>query len=346
MAITISGSGIVEANLADDAVTLAKMAAGTDGEILTYDASGNPVAVSVGTDGQVLTSTGAGSPPAFETAAAGGVAGISTSSTSGTQQTIDNNGICVGGLATTGHAGRFVIRGDTASNGSISSSDPDQECAVVFKDTRSPGSQWSAGVDSGSFMISDHGVGKNRITISPNGQFRVSSSGGNPSPNTGTGQSSGNGGWMLNSSGGITMAIQDVNSYFNYTGTGGDCNWKFRWGGSDKGSIVWNSSATSYNTSSDYRLKENVVPMTGSIDRLKALKPSRFNFIADSDTIVDGFLAHEAQEVVPEAITGTKDELDDNGDAIMQGIDQAKLVPLLVSALQEAIARIEILENN
>ena len=72
MAITISGSGIVEANLADNAVTLAKMASGTDGEILTYDASGNPVSVSVGTDGQVLTSTGVGSPPAFEAAAAGG----------------------------------------------------------------------------------------------------------------------------------------------------------------------------------------------------------------------------------------------------------------------------------
>ena len=72
MSITISGSGIVEANLADNAVTLAKMASGTDGEILTYDASGNPVAVSVGTDGQVLTSTGVGSPPAFETAAGGG----------------------------------------------------------------------------------------------------------------------------------------------------------------------------------------------------------------------------------------------------------------------------------
>ena len=72
MSITISGNGIVEANLADNAVTLAKMASGTDGEILTYDASGNPTAVSVGTDGQVLTSTGAGSPPAFETAAGGG----------------------------------------------------------------------------------------------------------------------------------------------------------------------------------------------------------------------------------------------------------------------------------
>ena len=92
MSITISGNGIVEANLADNAVTLAKMASGTDGEILTYDASGNPTAVSVGTDGQVLTSTGAGSPPAFE-AAAGGVAGISTSSTSGTAISIDSNNI-------------------------------------------------------------------------------------------------------------------------------------------------------------------------------------------------------------------------------------------------------------
>ena len=72
MAITISGSGIVEANLADDAVTLAKMASGTDGQIITYDASGDPAAVGPGSDGQVLTSTGSTTPPAFEAAAAGG----------------------------------------------------------------------------------------------------------------------------------------------------------------------------------------------------------------------------------------------------------------------------------
>jgi len=72
MAITISGSGITSANIADDAVGLAEMASGTDGNIISYDASGNPVAIATGSDGQVLTSTGAGSPPAFETA--GGVA--------------------------------------------------------------------------------------------------------------------------------------------------------------------------------------------------------------------------------------------------------------------------------
>lgn len=141
------------------------------------------------------------------------------------------------------------------------------------------------------------------------------------------------------------------------------------------GSISVTSSSTAYNTSSDYRLKENVVPMTGSIDRVKALKPSRFNFIADADNTVDGFLAHEAGEVVPECVSGTKDairdeeyevtaaveEVRDEDDNItteavqavmgtrsvpdMQGIDQSKLVPLLVAALQEAIARIETLEG-
>jgi hypothetical protein len=86
MAITISGSGIVEANLADNAVTLAKMAGGTDGQIITYDASGNPAAVGPGTDGQVLTSTGSTTPPAFEAAAGGGkVLQVLTATFSGTQ---------------------------------------------------------------------------------------------------------------------------------------------------------------------------------------------------------------------------------------------------------------------
>ena len=110
------------------------------------------------------------------------------------------------------------------------------------------------------------------------------------------------------------------------------------------GNIISSGSSTSYSTSSDYRLKENVVPMVGSIDRLKTLKPSHFNFIADADTTVDGFLAHEAGEVVPECVTGTKDAIDDEGNPDMQGIDQSKLVPLLVASLQEAVARIEVLE--
>lgn len=118
------------------------------------------------------------------------------------------------------------------------------------------------------------------------------------------------------------------------------------------GSILTNGSATSFVTSSDYRLKENVVEMTGALDRVDALKPSRFNFIADPEKTVDGFLAHEVQDIVPEAVTGEKDAVDEEGNPIYQGIDQSKLTPLLTAALKEAHAliksleaRIEILEN-
>jgi hypothetical protein len=110
------------------------------------------------------------------------------------------------------------------------------------------------------------------------------------------------------------------------------------------GSIFTSGTSTAFATSSDYRLKEAVVDMTGAIDRVKTLAPKRFNFIADPDTTVDGFLAHEAQAVVPEAVTGTHNEVDDDGNAVMQLIDQSKLVPLLTAALKESIAKIEALE--
>jgi hypothetical protein len=110
------------------------------------------------------------------------------------------------------------------------------------------------------------------------------------------------------------------------------------------GNISVTTSATSYNTSSDYRLKENITLLDGAITRLNQLPVHRFNFIADPDTVVDGFIAHEAAAVVPECVTGEKDEVDDDGNPVMQGIDQSKLVPLLTAALQEAIAKIETLE--
>ena len=143
------------------------------------------------------------------------------------------------------------------------------------------------------------------------------------------------------------------------------------------GSVSTNGSSTAFNTSSDYRLKENVVTDWDATSRLKQLKPSRFNFKADKDTTVDGFLAHEVSSIVPEAITGTKDETIDLGtiknkdgniveedapeskadkgegqtwtktktENVYQSIDQAKLVPLLVKTIQELEARIAKLEG-
>ena len=116
-------------------------------------------------------------------------------------------------------------------------------------------------------------------------------------------------------------------------------------GNSSAGKITTTGNSTAYNTLSDYRVKENVIPISDSISRLNQLKPSRFNFIGESNKTVDGFIAHEVQDIVPEAIVGEKDEIDKDGNPVHQGIDQAKLVPLLVAAIQELEARVKELEN-
>ena len=108
--------------------------------------------------------------------------------------------------------------------------------------------------------------------------------------------------------------------------------------GSSHGSIKMAASSVSFNTTSDYRLKENEVTISDAISKVKQLKPYTFNFKADSNTTIDGFFAHEAQEVIPYAVTGEKDAEE------MQSMDYGKLTPLLTAALQEAISEIETLK--
>ena len=163
-----------------------------------------------------------------------------------------------------------------------------------------------------------------------------------------------------------------VSGYFGRSGTDGGILGFYK-NGTTVGSISVTASATAYNTSSDYRLKTDAQPMTGASARVQALNPVNFEWIADG-TRVDGFLAHEAQEVVPEAVTGTKDAMRDEEYEVtpaveatydaegveltpatpavmgtrsvpdMQAIDQSKLVPLLTAALQEALTKIETME--
>ena len=111
------------------------------------------------------------------------------------------------------------------------------------------------------------------------------------------------------------------------------------------GGITVNGSSTSFNTSSDYRLKENDVKISDGITRLKQLRPIRFNWKTDSSTTEDGFFAHEVSPVVPESVNGEKDATIDEIGEGYQKIDHSKLVPLLTAALQEAIAEIETLKT-
>ncbi len=133
---------------------------------------------------------------------------------------------------------------------------------------------------------------------------------------------------------GLGFGRVEIDSAYNGTAL----SLQFKYLGTSVGSIAQTTTSTSYNTSSDYRLKEDVQPMTGASDRVQSLKPCNFAWKADG-TRVDGFLAHEAQAVVPEAVTGEKD-----GEE-MQAIDQSKLVPLLTAALQEALTKIDALET-
>jgi hypothetical protein len=171
-------------------------------------------------------------------------------------------------------------------------------------------------------------------------------------------------GFRFNEGSGFWWSTTGQNSYWNVNT---QTYFNFRFNAINSGAIVINNGSTNYNTSSDYRIKENVVDLDGAITRVKQLSPKRFNFIATPERTVDGFLAHEAQAIVPEAVTGIKDELevwtiddtlpdgvsvgdnklDEDGNTIpkYQGIDQAKLVPLLTAALQEAIGKIEALET-
>jgi len=108
--------------------------------------------------------------------------------------------------------------------------------------------------------------------------------------------------------------------------------------------ISTNGTTVAYNVGSDYRLKTNVMPLTNSTAKVKALKPCSYNWIKAPEIHGQGFLAHELAEVVPQAVTGEKDAVNGDGSIKSQQVDLTYVIPLLTAALQEAIARIEALE--
>ena len=116
------------------------------------------------------------------------------------------------------------------------------------------------------------------------------------------------------------------------------------WNNSTSGTINTRVNVTTYNTSSDARLKENIVDTSNGIERVKQLRPVQFNFIENKEETMDGFLAQEAKNVVPLSVTGNPDEVDKDGNMIPMGMDNSKLVPILTKALQESITKIETLE--
>jgi hypothetical protein len=138
---------------------------------------------------------------------------------------------------------------------------------------------------------------------------------------------------VIQTSGGAYNAKYTAGSgtaYFGY--------WLY--GASVVGSITSTGSSTAYNTSSDYRLKENITPMVGGLAKVSLLKPVTYIWKSNQESD-EGFIAHELAEVIPQAVTGEKDAVDKDGNPVYQGIDTSFLVATLTAAIQELNAKFE-----
>jgi hypothetical protein len=133
--------------------------------------------------------------------------------------------------------------------------------------------------------------------------------------------------------------------------TNGTPCWFLNQSGTQVGQITTNASATTYTTTSDYRLKGNIQPLEGGLDKVMLLKPSTWNW--EDGSLGEGFIAHELQEHVPSAVIGQKDQVDSEGNPVYQSVDTSYVIATLTKAIQElkqqldiANARIQALENS
>ena len=252
-------------------------------------------------------------------------------------------------IENSGNTGLTILSGTSSTGG------------IYFGDSGSSNIGYVEYLHNGNSL--DFGITSTRMRITSGGDVGIGATAASPNPN-----------FYFQSGSNAQLHIgHDSNC------ASGQAYQAFFYDGSAIGTITQNgTTAVAYNTSSDYRLKENETAITDGITRIKQLKPYRFNFKTDADTTLDGFFAHEVSSIVPEAISGEKDamipevlytdeilytdedtlpegknigdvkhSIGDVKEATKinpQGIDQSKLVPLLTSALQEAITKIETLE--
>ena len=315
-----------------------------DGNIKPPDASGTDVAGTATTiKGGAGTGTGAGGSIVFQTAD-GGSTGSSVNAHATAMTITDDGKVGIGTASPSWNIHAFqsgalnsIFESDTGnSNIRITSGDGDN-AQIFFGDQTN---------DTISIIRHDNSDNSLQFHAGAIERMRVLSNSGSLLLGATTAIATG-----ANTDRGVQLHkdyiwIANDDSTYMQRPAGGNGNFiRFYKGSAQVGRIRVSGSSTLYDTTSDYRLKENVVDMSGAITRVKQLQPKRFNFIADADITVDGFLAHEAQTVVPEAVGGTHNEVDADGNPEYQSIDQSKLVPLLTGALQEAIAKIEALET-
>ena len=195
-------------------------------------------------------------------------------------------------------------------------------CVIAFSDPNSTQGDFST-------RIGSIGDGLAFFTNGANARMRIDASG-----NVFIGTTSFTGLLNMSQTAGDWVIVENSTfagtQYFN----------SFRYSSTEIGTITGNNTSTAYNTTSDYRLKHDIQPMTGALAKVAALKPCTYKWNAD-DSSGEGFIAHELQAVVPDAVTGEKDAVDKDGKPIHQGVDTSFLVATLTAALQELKAELD-----
>jgi hypothetical protein len=253
----------------------------------------------------------------------------------------DSGGTFAIGQGSTSSALTERMRIDSSGNVGIGTSSPATKLNVigdiqVSRSTSASDAAINFGSNSNNYIFA--GNSSNLMTFATNGseRMRIDSSGNLLVGKTGTDTTNAGAYFEPSSIGyGRLNFIKSTAS-----GTGGTVAAGFYYNGTIVGSISNTSTATSYVTSSDYRLKENVEPMTGALEKVAALKPCTYTWKSDGSD-GQGFIAHELQEVVPDCVTGTKDAVDKDGKPQYQGVDTSFLIATLTAALQEQQALIQ-----
>jgi hypothetical protein len=252
--------------------------------------------------------------------------------TSGVSLLTPSTGILAFGTSSTERA-----RIDSNGNFGIGTTSPAAKLDVT--NGASPASRLRVGVGGGAAntLYSTLAAG-DYINFETNGSERARiDSSGNFLVGTTTSGGSGSGVQLYNFTGTVGASI------FKKTASGSYDAVAFFHNNSSVGAITYSNTATAYNTSSDYRLKEDIQPMTGALAKVAQLKPCTYKWKADGSD-GEGFIAHELQAVVPQCVTGEKDAVDAEGNPKYQGIDTSFLVATLTAAIQEQQAIIESLK--